>query len=152
MKYIRILSVACICAMSCGCKPSPSEQTATRSEQSDNENKMSDFIREERIREIEVSKKRIEVLLAALADLDNNDEPESEKDISYKITGNPFAHLGFKSPSETEAYRQARANYFANKLDQTEKAKERINKEVAELRIHLRSLLNPERPNKGSGR
>jgi chaperonin cofactor prefoldin len=144
MKYIWILSASCICAMSCGCKPDSTGQAAAPSAQSDAEKKMSDFIREERIREIEVSKKRIEELLATLADLEKNDESESEQDISFKITGNRFAHTGFKSSSENDAYLQARSNYLASKLDRIEKAKERINKEVAELRIHLRSLLNSE--------
>ena len=134
MKNIWILSVACVCAILCGCKPQPPEQTAA-------EKKMSDFIREERIREIEVTKKRIDELLASLADSDKHEE--SEADIAYKLTGNRYANPNMQFEGK-EQYMKARAKYQADKLDRAEKAKERINKEVADLRIHLRSLLDSE--------
>ena len=135
MKYIWILPVAFFCAMSCGCKPPPPEHTAA-------EKKMADFVREERIREIEVSKKRIDELLASLADFDKR--AESEEDISYKLTGNRYAHQWGNYVPEKAAYLQARARYQAGKLDRDEKAKDRINKEVADLRTHLRALLDSE--------
>lgn len=135
MKYIWVLPVACFCAMSCGCKPQPLEQTAA-------EKKMADFVREERIREIEVTKKRIGDLIVTLADLEKNNE-ESEADIAYKLTGNRYANP-FSEFEGKEEYMKARAKYHANKLDRAEKAKERINKELADLRIHLRSLLDLE--------
>jgi hypothetical protein len=135
MKFSWVLSVFCLCAITCGCKPHAPEQTAA-------EKKMADFIREERIREIEVSKKRIDELVASLADFDKR--VESEEEISYKLTGNRFAHQWGNYVPEKEAYLRARANYNANKLDRDEKAKERINKELADLRLHLRSLLDSE--------
>ena len=142
MKHVLALNVACCVLLTflfvSACKPHDSaDGNSGRSiERSDSEKKMSAYLAEERIKEIEAVKERIHGIQDRLDSLRANDpEKLSEQEISRQIG---FGSLGYISPNQD--YYEARKEYFSShikKLELNEKA-------LAEATSHLRLLLSPE--------
>lgn len=145
MKHTLALIIACFALLALialvfisACKPQdPASIKSLRTvESSDPEKRLSAHLADERIREIEVVKKRIMGIQEIIDDLRANDpEKLSEQEISRKIG---FGSLGYISPKQD--YYDARKEFFSShikKLELNEKA-------LAEANSHLRLLLSPE--------
>jgi Skp family chaperone for outer membrane proteins len=102
----------------------------------DSGKRLSAYLTDERIREIEAAKLRIKEIQERLDNLKANDpEKLSEQEISSKIG---FGSLGYISPKQD--YYDARKDFFSShikKLELNEKA-------LADANSHLRLLLSPE--------
>jgi len=142
MKYVLALVAACCVLLTflfvSVFKPHDSidSNPGKSIERSDSEKRMSAYLAEERVKEIEAVKERIKGIQDRLDILrDNDPEKLSEQEISRQIG---FGSLGYISPKQD--YYEARKEYFSShikKLELNEKA-------LAEANSHLRLLLSPE--------
>ena len=138
-------------AMIAGCKPENSTRSPAarevpeamphKNEETAADRKLSDYIAEERIKEIQAVKSRIDQIQRRIDAA--NSEMLDEVDISRKLVYGSIGHIG--NHSKSSEYRSARAALLAD----IQRSKERDEKALADAQLHLRSLLRrDDRPEK----
>lgn len=137
--------------MIAGCKPENSTRSAAakevpeaipqKNEESAAERKLSEYIAEERINEIQAVKSRIDQIQRRIDAA--NSEMLSEVAISRRLGYGSLGHIG--NHSNSSEYRTARAALLAD----IQRSKDRDEKALADAQLHLRSLLRrDDRPEK----
>ena len=138
-------------AIFAGCKPENSTHSSAarevpeamprKNEETAAARKLSEYIAEERIKEIQAVKSRIDQIQRRIDDA--NSEMLDEVDISRKLGYGSIGHIG--NHSKSSEYRSARAALLAD----IQRSKERDEKALADAQLHLRSLLRrDDRPEK----